>query len=448
MGTGIGHYIPLVAYLGFWVAIFVSLFRNPAFGIYYMLPFLPYRTMRDHFIDWPLGGNVLTILVVAVLLGALAHGKKLPRKTPLIWIWLGYGVYMYFSMWMGSAMTSAPAPLWTSDANFATWKDYMLLPLILTAASMVLEDRKAIRTVCWITAFSVLMIDRSSLMDSLSHSWVTFDEDKRSPGPLAIGSNETAAFLAQFSLYLWGFLQFVKRKKYKLWGYIVVALTLLACMYSFSRAAYMAVVASVIVLGLLKDRKLVVIAAVFLFTWQVILPTAVTQRVNMTHDANGKLEASAEERVQLWTNAEQTMEHYPILGLGYATFQYGEHFANLRDTHNWYVKVMVETGLVGMCFALALLYNMFKLSIRLYRRATDPLFKGLGLGLILCMVSLVITNCFGDRWTYIEINGILWVLMGAAMRADQLTADEKTQEPKIETPTPTAPPSHRYVYAS
>lgn len=443
MGTGLGHYIPFVAYLGFWVAILVSLFKNPLYGLYYLIPFIPYRTMRDHFTDWPLGGNLLTLLVLAVFIGAVVRGKKIPKsKLPLTWIL--FGIYMYFSMWMGSALTAAPAPIWLSDLNFVTWKDYMLMPIILVSAAMVVEDRKAVRTVILLTAFSVLMIDRSSLMDSLSHSWTSFNEDKRSGGPLAYGSNQTAAFLAQFGMFFWGFLQYLKRRKLRLAAYFTVGMTLLACMYCFSRAGYMAVVVCVILLGILKDRKLIVLAAVLLFTWQIVLPTAVTQRITMTHSEDGQLEASAQERVDLWTNAEQTILHYPIFGTGFATFQFGEHVDGLRDTHNWYVKVLVETGVVGFAFALALLYQMFTISIRLFRKATDPLYKGLGLGLVICMVSAVITNCFGDRWTYLEINGLLWLLFGTALRADQLT-----ERPDLSVSEPTHPVEvSPYAYAT
>ena len=442
MGTGIGHYIPLVAYLGFWVAILVALFKNPLYGLYYLLPFVPYRTMRDHFLDWPLGENLVTILIVAIIIGALFRGKRLP-KSKLYLIWFVYGFYLYCSMWLGTALTSAPAPLWLHDANFVTWKDYMLIPLLFVAASLVLEDRKSIRTAIMITAFAVLMIDRSSLMDSLSHSWANFDENKRDGGPLAFGSNQTAAFLAQFAMFFWGFCQFLKRKKAKLLSYALVGLTLLATMYCFSRGAYLAVIASVIVLGLVKDRKLIVIAAIFLFTWQAVVPKAVTERVNMTHTEDGQLEMSAQERVDLWEDAEKTFIQYPIFGKGFATFQYGEHVADLKDTHNWYVKVLVETGILGFIIALAMLQQMFSLSFRIFRKGRDPIFRGLGLGLFVCMSCLVITNFFGDRWTYLEINGLLWVLMGAAARADAL----KDEIPLDADSGPKELPMPQYAYA-
>jgi putative inorganic carbon (hco3(-)) transporter len=426
-GTGIGHYIPLVAYLGFWIMCLVSLGGRPLLGLYYMIPFLPYRTMRDHLLEYPLGSNVLTILVIAVILGALIHGRRLP-KSKLYPIWLCFGIYLYFSMWIGTALGNAPAPLWLTDLNFVTWKDYMLIPLVFVAAGLVIEDRKAVRTVVLITAICLLFIDRSCILESMTRTWTNFDENKRGGGPLAYGSNQTAAFLAQFAMFFWGLALFLKRKKIKLLSYGLVAITLFATMYTFSRAAYIAVLVSVLVLGVVKDRKLLLVLGLFLVTWQAVVPTAVRERVNMTENSSGQLEASAESRVELWENAEKAIINSPIVGNGFATFQLGEHIDNLKDTHNWYVKILVETGFVGLIIAFFILQQMLALAYRLFKRATDPLYRGLGLGLLLATCSCIVANFFGDRWTYLEITAPLWVLVAAAIRATLLTESEPMTE--------------------
>jgi hypothetical protein len=41
----------------------------------------------------------------------------------------------------------------------------------------------------------------------------------------------------------------------------------------------------------------------------------------------------------------------------------------------------------------------------------------------------MVSNCFGDRWTYLEITGPLFVLVAAAVRANQLAAQEPLFEP-------------------
>ncbi len=444
MGLHIGHYIPYVAYAGFFVMCLVSLFSRPLYGLYYLLPFLPYRTMRDHFTDLPLGDNVMTFLILCIILGAVFQGKHLARSKLYV-SWLLFGIYLYISLWLGMMLGNAPAPLWTSDINFVTWKDYMMLPLLLVAGGLVVEDRKSIRTVVLISAVSLLFIDRASLMDSLSRSWGHFDEDKRDGGPLGwAGANGLAAYLAQSAMFFWGFLEFVKRKKPRLLFYALVALTLLATMYAFSRAAYIAVLVGVLVLGVVKDRKLLVILGLFLVTWQALVPTAVTERVHMTTDSNGQLEASAQGRVGLWEEAEHDFVSSPLFGVGYATFQLRPHFGDLRDTHNWYVKVLVETGIIGFSFALALIWQVLSLGWRLFRRSGDPLFRGLGLGLLLMMLSSAISNLFGDRWTYIEINGILWILVGAGARAYELGAIEQPEVTEVEPDLSAVPPYLAY----
>ena len=444
MGLGIGHFIPLLAYAGFWVMCILALAGRPLPGLYYMIPFIPYRTLRDHLMDYPLGGNLLTILVIAVIVGAVIRGKKLP-KTRMYVVWLLFGIYLYFSMWLGMGLGNAPMPLWLSDINFVTWKDYMLIPLIFVAAGLVIEDRKTIRNVILITAFSVFLIDRSFLMETLSHSWTTFDENKRTPGPLGFGSNQTAAYLAQFSMFFWGLAVFMKRVKVKLLLYGLVAMTLFAVLYTFSRGSYLAVLVSLFLLGIFKDRKLLVLGGVFLLTWQVVVPTAVTQRVNMTENSNGQLETSAQERVKLWEDSKAMIASDPIFGIGYAAYQLTAHVDGLRDTHNWYVKVMVETGIIGMTMVLVLLYQMLSLSFRLFRRGADPLYKGLGLGLFLAVWACIVANMFGDRWTYIEITGPLWVLMGAGARALQLSGETATTEETAERPAEAAVPMLPYA---
>jgi O-antigen ligase len=398
----------------------MSLFGQPITGLYALIMLLPYRTLRDHFIDYPLGGNVVTILVLCVILGALIKGKRLPRSGLYV-IWFIFAGYLYLSMWLGVAVSNAPAPIWIHDVNLATWKDYMVLPLVFVAAGLTVQTRRDVRMVILLTAISVLMIDRSALLNSLSRSWNHFDENKRDGGPLGFaGSNGLAAFLAQFSMFFWGFVQFVKRRKAKLLLYGLIAATVMATMYSFSRAGYIAVVAGAFLLGVLKDRKLIVVVGIFLFTWQAIVPTAVTERVTMTQNSSGELEASAQERVDLWTAAKETIAANPIFGIGYATYQLTAHTDNLRDTHNWYIKVMLETGAIGMIMAVAMLIMMLALSFRIFRKGVDPLYRGLGLGLVLLVSCSIVLNCFGDRWTYIEINGLLWVLLGAGARADAL----------------------------
>src|SRR5215472_6462849 len=100
-GLGLTSYIPAILYGTAWIMCLVALLGRPLITFYFLIPLLPYETLREHFADFPLGGNILSFLVYSVVLGALLHGKRLP-KSGIYTIWAFFGIYLYLSMWYGA----------------------------------------------------------------------------------------------------------------------------------------------------------------------------------------------------------------------------------------------------------------------------------------------------------------------------------------------------------
>jgi hypothetical protein len=69
------------------------------------------------------------------------------------------------------------------------------------------------------------------------------------------------------------------------------------------------------------------------------------------------------------------------------------------------------------------LWRMFALGFRLFRRTDDPLLSSLGLGFSALMVGTIFANLFGDRWSYFQVSGWTWMLLGVVVRG-HLLADE------------------------
>jgi O-antigen ligase len=83
---------------------------------------------------------------------------------------------------------------------------------------------------------------------------------------------------------------------------------------------------------------------------------------------------------------------------------------SFRDTHNYYVKVLAETGVVGLILYLLVLWRMWRAGTRLFYSAQDPFWQGIGLGFVALM------DLFGDRWTYQQVDGFIWILLGCVIR--------------------------------
>lgn len=428
MGTGLGQFVPIVVYAAVWFACVASIFWKPQIGIYAVVPLLPLQVLRARLDEFPLGSHIVYLVLVSVILGALLKSQLSLPRTPLNRALLVFAVFLYISLWRGSFYLSAPLPIMPSDPRVAVWKDYMAMPLLFVAALGAIRTPTQIKLVFLIICLSILAVDRSALMNVLSHSFEHFDENKRDGGPLGYaGSNGLAAFEAQCSCFLLGFAAWEKGRLRKLALYGLIALTLYCLLYSFSRGAYISFLAGLLVLGLLKDRKMIIVVAALLLVWQTVMPRAVQERITMTYNKDQTLETSAEQRVQLWTDATQLISDNPVIGTGFATYMFMGRVGHLRDTHNIYVKVLVETGIIGLLIFLWLLAALSNSAFRLFRAAKDPFNSGIALGLLSLMGCLLIGNLFGDRWTYIEVNGVVWVLFALAVQAYALERQENNE---------------------
>lgn len=245
------------------------------------------------------------------------------------------------------------------------------------------------------------------------------------------GSNGVAAFEAQFSCFLLALAGFERKRLLKL-GYIALAVFSAVClMYSLSRGGYVAFLVGWLFLGLIKQRKLLVLLVVFFLTWTTLVPNAVHERVTMSYnEQTGTIDHSAETRLTLWEDALQVFDSNAALGTGFNTYAYMHRVGVYEDTHNFFLKVLVETGILGLVLFLWLVIKLFWAGFRLSRRAKDPFFASLGLGLATWIACAVVANFFGDRWTYLQVGGYMWVIAGLVARAMVL---EQSAEPAVVT---------------
>jgi O-antigen ligase len=100
---------------------------------------------------------------------------------------------------------------------------------------------------------------------------------------------------------------------------------------------------------------------------------------------------------------------------------------SLEDTHNYYLKVWLEEGSIGLLLFLALLGAMVRQGYTLFRSSSDRFLASLGLGFAACMVVAAVANFFGDRWTFQQIVSYWWILLAVTGRA-QLLASEVKEE--------------------
>jgi putative inorganic carbon (HCO3(-)) transporter len=417
---------PLLLYIAGLASFFASAFWRPEIGIYYIVPLLPLQTLRYKIHAFPLGAQWIDLMLLGVLIGVLRKGDSVFTKTPLRRWLFALCVFSYVSLWQGAIFLNYPLPFWFNDARLSDWKNYMVIFLLFFLVLASIRSVRQMHILLFLVCLSMLALNRNYLNTMRQRDFSSFSYDIRDEGAMGYaGVNGLAALEAQFSVFLLGLYSFHKKTWPRVGYFLLVGTCLASLMYTLSRGGYAAVLVGALFVGILKNRKLILVLALFLCVWQTIVPNAVRERVFMTRDNRGQLDPSAGDRVTLWENAVEIIKGNPAIGTGFDTYKFMHAVGPYEDTHNYYIKVMLEMGIVGLIVFLGIISRMFAAGYRLFRTAlADDFLRGVGLGLAGMVVATAVANAFGDRWTYIEETGFLWVFAAMAIRGKML-ADEK-----------------------
>jgi O-antigen ligase len=421
LGLGLHEKLTVLLYVGAVASVILSLFR-PQIGVYFLVPLLPLQTAREKLFDFPLGNNFVDILLAVILLSALIHARgRLVPKTRLNVLLATFVILTYISLWWGSYWLGVDAPVRLDDPRLATWKNYMVMPVLFFTVVAVIREPRQMKLLLALMCLSLLAADRAFYNSLQWRNLATFSNRLRDAGPLGFaGPNGFAAFVAQMMVFL-AALYGYQKKLGKLAIVGLLAITGYCLLYSYSRGAYLAVLVGLLFVGVLRERKILLLLIVLLLAWQVVLPLSVQERIFMTYQQDQGFEASGADRLRMWSDALEVFLHSPVFGTGFATYRYMHRIEGYNDTHNLYLKVLVETGVVGLLLLLTLFAAAFILGYRLFRSSDDPFLASIGFGLAAMMVSTVVLNVFGDRWTfYLQINGFLWTLLAFVVRGQAL----------------------------
>jgi putative inorganic carbon (HCO3(-)) transporter len=427
MFLGLHGSAPLIMYIGGIVAFVLSIVWKPQIGLYYLVPLLPMQTARFWLHGYPLGEKLVDILLLGVLVGLFLRRteRQIFVASPLNRILMIMFVLTYLSLWQGAFYLGGPLPISFDDPRFSAWKNYVEMFFLFFVAAASIRTRKQMAIVIGLMCVSVLMVNRNYLSTVGDRNFSHFSYELRDAGTLGYaGENGMGAFQAEFAVFLVGLAVFAKKPVLKL-GLLAIALYSLYCLeLTLSRGAYAGFLLGLLVLGLIKERKILILLVVLLVSWQNFVPYAVTQRVMMTYSESEGLDPSAGERLTLWEDALKVLNEEPIFGTGFNTYEYMGRVGPYTDTHNYYVKILMETGFVGLLVFLWLLGVACKMSWRLFRTARDPIMSSLGCAFFAMLICALIVNFFGDRWTYLQVTGFFWVLLGLVARGLQLMSEE------------------------
>ncbi len=421
MGTGILVTIksiaPLVLYVVGICFFLMALIGKPRWAFLLVVLLLPLRNIVDRLQAFPLGNQYIDILIIGMLIGwplsALTQRIKLMEKSPLSITSIFLVIYTFISLQLGNEYLRTFSHFDVSDPRVQDWKNFCLLPLLYFLTFNIILDKKWVWRTFTVMCFSMAIMAYYTF-NQISWYSALVSRVKINGTFQFLGPNEVAAFLNECSIILLSVWFFMKKGLNKTLLILLILANLYCLLFIYSRGGYIAFAVGLFFLFAFKKRVLLVpllLAAIF---WQIVLPEKAIERIQGTTNVYGELDLSTERRLEMWTAGMQIFQENPIVGVGFGVFR--NLGFSLKDTHNIYVKILVEQGIVGLVVFLLVVLCFIYEGSRLYRKGDDDLSRGLGLGLAISIIVLLVNNIFGDRWSYLELSAYLWIYAGLASR--------------------------------
>jgi len=195
-----------------------------------------------------------------------------------------------------------------------------------------------------------------------------------------------------------------------------------ATILTISRGAMIALSLGFLYVSLRSSKLVTIIGIVAIVTSPMWAPEQVKQRVMATNQQvedsdDTQLEGSAQARLDTWNTAVEIAKKHLIDGVGYGGINYilrdtGQKLGltHTKDsTHNTYLRVLAEMGVIGLGLFLYVLWSCFRLSLAGVRAARTRFDRQLAIGLGGATLSMMVNCWFGDRFFEFDIMCAYWM---------------------------------------
>ena len=205
-------------------------------------------------------------------------------------------------------------------------------------------------------------------------------------------------------------------------------LVILPLLYTLSRTSWLAAIPMLLTLTCLSPRRLVLVLSlgVMMVIGGSVFPKQVLDRYDYTFHARedrgdysiggARFDTSTSARFDSWKQGIQAWTKRPLWGYGVTGFAFMD---------SQFVRVLVETGSLGLLAFFWLLGQVFRSAHATCKRLRNTRFEGLTIGYLAGFVAMV-THCIGaNTFIIVRIMEPFWFMTGIIVVLSSLFPDGK-----------------------
>lgn len=193
------------------------------------------------------------------------------------------------------------------------------------------------------------------------------------------------------------------------------ALMFLCLLFTFSRGAWLGFLASLVLLAVWKDRRILLALGVGLLALPVLMPAAVSRMLFIFSPEYLGMSYTW-GRLRFWLTALAKMRAHPLFGAGLGTF--GDTVAMRHNlpgaiwVDNHYLKLGAEMGVPGLAAFLWLIREAIRTGAVGRREARDSYHRSLLTGVTAGLAAVAVQNFTASIWEVLIVGAYWWFLAG------------------------------------
>lgn len=410
----------------------------------------------------PMLMGVLALALMRMLFKSYRFDRKVLRHP------ISIAIFVYL-IWMLFTCVTSEMPM--VSFKFLLAKLWFIVPFYFMGTQLF-RDFKNIRRFNWLYVIPLIIVIGYT---TYNHALNGFTEKAGHWVMTPFYNDHTAygAILAFFLPVLTGYSFSKEFTSSSRWlSMLALAIVTLALFLSYSRAAWLSVVASIMVYLVMRFKikfryiLITVVALVtlfFAFRWQIVDALEKNDQdssqdfvEHVQSMANISSDASNLERINRWQSAFRLFNEKPFFGWGPGTYQFvyapfqrskektliSTNAGDLGAAHSEYLGPLAESGVFGMLTFIAIVIAVLNTGIKLYGKAKDPKVKVTALCIILGLVTFFVhgvLNNFSETdkasvplWGYIAIIVALDLYHTKKEESSNATTQEALKDPSEE----------------
>jgi hypothetical protein len=178
--------------------------------------------------------------------------------------------------------------------------------------------------------------------------------------------------------------------------------------------------------------------------WLVHIPLAVLAALYLAPQLLGGESYSVSTRLDAWLILFQIIKVSPVWGLGFGNYYWYTPLFPIRgyavsfNSHNNYVDIAAQTGIIGLACFLWLMWEACRLGWRLYKTVPDGFAQAFVVGALAGLAGTVVVAMLGD-WVLpfvynIGLNGfrgsmLAWLFLGGLVSLEQMRFAPRPDKP-------------------